>query len=103
MQDDKRATIVGEHTYGDASMLRPITMDDGSAIILSVAKYYSPDGKSIQDNGVTPENVVIEPEAGGTGDVDDDADVGQPAAASDKKPAEDLILQKAIQLAQAKA
>ena len=104
LQGDKRATLVGERTYGDASVLRPISMDDGSAIILSVAKYYTPDGKSIQDNGVTPENVVIEPEIGGTGDVDDDADVGQPTPApSDKKPAEDVILQKAIQLAQGKA
>ena len=78
-------------------------MDDGSAIILSVAKYYTPDGKSIQDNGVTPENIVIEPEAGG-GDVDDDADVGQPTvpAPTDKKPGEDVILQKAIQVAQGK-
>lgn len=102
LQGDKRATLVGERTYGDASVLRPISMDDGSAIILSVAKYYTPDGKSIQDNGVTPENVVIEPEAGGTGDVDDDADVGQPAPAP-SKPTEDVILQKAIQLAQGKA
>lgn len=101
LQGDKRATLVGERTYGDASVLRPISMDDGSAIILSVAKYYTPDGKSIQDNGVTPENMVIEPDAGGT-DVDDDADVGQPAPAPDKKPAEDVILQKALQLAQGK-
>src|SRR6204780_2632974 len=39
LQGDKRATLVGERTYGDASVLRPISMDDGSAIILSVAKY----------------------------------------------------------------
>jgi carboxyl-terminal processing protease len=100
LQGDKRATLVGERTYGDASVLRPISMDDGSAIILSVAKYYTPEGKSIQDNGVTPENVVIEPEAGG--DVDQDADVGQPAVTPEKKPTEDVILQKAIQLAQTK-
>ncbi len=56
LQADKRATLVGEHTYGDASTLHAITMDDGSAIILSIAKFYSPDGKSIQDNGVTPED-----------------------------------------------
>src|SRR5206468_8093104 len=37
LQKNKRATIVGEHTYGDASILQPITMDDGSAVILSVA------------------------------------------------------------------
>jgi carboxyl-terminal processing protease len=104
LQGDKRARLVGERTYGDASVLRPISMDDGSAIILSVAKYYTPDGKSIQDNGVTPDNVIIEPEAGAAGDVDDDTDVAQPTPApSDKKPAEDMILQKAIQLAQGKA
>jgi carboxyl-terminal processing protease len=102
LQGDKRATLVGERTYGDASVLRPISMDDGSAIILSVAKYYTSDGKSIQDNGVTPDSVVIEPEAGS--DVDDDTDLAQPAPApSGKKPAEDVILQKAIQLAQGKA
>src|ERR1700722_7690841 len=102
LQSDKRATLVGERTYGDASVLHPISMDDGSAIILSVAKYYTPDGKSIQDNGITPENIVIEPELGAT-DVDDDAEpAAQPTPAPiDKKPADDVILQKAIQLAQA--
>jgi carboxyl-terminal processing protease len=103
LQADKRASLVGERTYGDASVLRPITMDDGSAIILSVAKYYSPDGKSIQDNGVTPEELVADAaEAAGT-DVDDDAEPA-PAApvAADKKPAEDLILQKAIDIARKK-
>jgi carboxyl-terminal processing protease len=38
-------------------------MEDGSAIILSVAKYYSPSGKAIQDVGVTPQTVMTEPEA----------------------------------------
>ncbi|HEY3824051.1 MAG TPA: S41 family peptidase [Bryobacteraceae bacterium] len=115
LQGDKRASLVGERTYGDASILRPITMDDGSAIILSIAKYYSPDGKSIQDNGVTPEELVAEAEPLGS-DIDDDSDAA-PAPAiigSDKKagqavagggetkPAEDLILQKAIEVAQKK-
>jgi carboxyl-terminal processing protease len=97
LQDDKRATIVGEHTYGDASILRPITMDDGSAIILSVAKFYSPSGKSIQNDGVTPQEQVLEADAS-TPEVDDDAD--QPAAAptNDKKPAEDVILKKGLEV-----
>jgi carboxyl-terminal processing protease len=99
LQGDKRASLVGERTYGDASILRPITMDDGSAIILSVAKYYSPDGKSIQDNGVTPEELVAEAEAGGP-DVDDDSEPAPAVPAA--KPAEDLILQKAIEIAQKK-
>jgi carboxyl-terminal processing protease len=62
LADNKRAETVGERTYGDASLRRAVTMDDGAAIILSVAKYYSPNGKSIQDNGVTPANLVSEPE-----------------------------------------
>ena len=61
--DDKRAQLVGERTYGDAAMRRAVTMDDGSAIILSVAKYYSPGGKAIQDVGVTPQTLLLEPEA----------------------------------------
>ncbi len=38
-------------------------MDDGAAVILSVAKYYSPSGKAIQDTGVTPKVMVTEAEA----------------------------------------
>jgi carboxyl-terminal processing protease len=60
--DDKRAQLVGEHTYGDAALRRAVTMDDGGAIILSVAKYYSPAGKAIQDVGVTPQTLLAEPE-----------------------------------------
>jgi carboxyl-terminal processing protease len=62
LMDNKRAELVGEPTYGDASMRRAITMEDGSAIILSVAKYYTPDGKSIQDTRITPKNQVLQPE-----------------------------------------
>ncbi len=118
LQGDKRATLVGEHTYGDASILHAITMDDGSAIILSIAKYYSPEGKSIQDNGVTPENLVADADAGGSDvDSDDDTDpapkpaiigsdkkAGQAVAGgSDAKAEDDQILKKAIEVAQAKA
>jgi carboxyl-terminal processing protease len=101
LQGDKRATVVGERTYGDASVLRPITMDDGSAIILSIAKYYSPDGKSIQDNGVTPETVVLEPEAAAADTGDDEP--AQEAKAAEPKSTEDAILKKAIEVAKARS
>ena len=45
LMDDKRGEVVGERTYGDASLRKAVTMDDGGAIILSVAKYYSPAAK----------------------------------------------------------
>jgi carboxyl-terminal processing protease len=62
IMDNKRGELVGEPTYGDASLRRAVTMDDGSAIILSVAKYYTPDGKAIQDNRITPKNQVLQAE-----------------------------------------
>jgi carboxyl-terminal processing protease len=61
--DSKRAALIGERTYGDAALRRAVTMDDGGAIILSVAKYYSPGGKAIQDVGVTPQTLLPEPAA----------------------------------------
>jgi len=91
--DDKRAEVVGERTYGDASILKPITMDDGSAVILSVAKYYSPSGKAIQDTGVTPSVPVTEAEPAA------DDDLGPQAAEPLQQPAsEDLLLKKAIEV-----
>ena len=60
--DSKRAELVGERTYGDASIRKAIQMDDGSAVILSVAKYYSPNGKFDSGQGRDAGNV-----AGGSG------------------------------------
>jgi carboxyl-terminal processing protease len=62
LEDNKRAQVVGERTYGEAALRRAVTMEDGSAIILSVAKYYSADGKAIQDHGVTPQTQVVQAE-----------------------------------------
>jgi len=98
--DNKRAQVVGERTYGDAALRRAITMDDGGAIILSVAKYYSPEGKAIQDTGVTPGSVVSDADT--QVDVDDSgeplpeapgAESGQP-----KKVEDDAVVKKALEL-----
>ena len=91
--DDKRAEVVGERTYGDASIRKVVTLDDGSAVILSVAKYYSPAGKAIQDTGVTPSVAVVEQEPPS---VDDD---GNPQTVEPQnQPTEDLLLKKAIEV-----
>lgn len=61
LMENNRAQVVGERTYGDAALRKAITMEDGSAIILSVAKYYGPSSaKAIQDTGVTPGTLVAE-------------------------------------------
>jgi len=85
---------VGERTYGDAAIRKAITMDDGSAVILSVAKYYSPAGKAIQDTGVTPSVPVQESEPVS---VDDD---GNPQTVEPPAPAagDDILLKKAIEV-----
>jgi len=94
--DNKRAELVGERTYGDASERRVITMDDGGAIILSVAKYYSPSGKAIQDSGVTPNNPVNEPEA--QVEFDDNGEPLPETPEAPKKSDEDPLMKKAIEI-----
>jgi carboxyl-terminal processing protease len=53
-----RGDVVGERTFGLASEQKLITLDDGSALILTVANYYNAGGKSILDEGVLPTEVV---------------------------------------------
>ncbi|MDP8980183.1 MAG: S41 family peptidase [Acidobacteriota bacterium] len=91
--DDKRAEVIGERTYGDAAIRKAVTMDDGSAVILSVAKYYSPSGKAIQDTGVTPSIPMVESEAASDGDDDT-----TPTATPQVSAGDDPLLKKAIEV-----
>jgi len=50
----KRGDIVGERTFGGASLQKTIDLPDGAALLLTVAKYEGPDGKKIQDEAVNP-------------------------------------------------
>jgi carboxyl-terminal processing protease len=59
--ESHRGDVVGERTFGIGSVQKIIPLDDGSALLLSVAKYYSPSGKQIQETGVTP-NIEVEQE-----------------------------------------
>jgi len=93
--DDKRAELVGERTYGDASQRKAITMEDGAAVILSVAKYYSPTGKSIQDVGVTPGVAVNDAEVAPEPDEENPTPEAQP---DKEKKGDDAILKKAIEV-----
>jgi carboxyl-terminal processing protease len=55
---NKRGDTVGERTYGTASLQKLIQLDDGSALILTVANYYTPDSKEIPAEGVAPTDEV---------------------------------------------
>ncbi|MBI4877195.1 MAG: PDZ domain-containing protein [Acidobacteria bacterium] len=96
LADSKRATLVGERTYGDAALRRAITMDDGSAVILSVAKYYSPSGKAIQDNAVTPGVPVLDSEP--AAEIDEDAPGKPETPEPPRKLEDDAALKKAIEV-----
>jgi carboxyl-terminal processing protease len=56
--DNNRAELVGERTFGEGAQQKTFELPDGSALILSVAKYESPSGKKLQDDAVTPEVLV---------------------------------------------
>ena len=93
LEDSKRAQVVGERSYGDASLRKTIQMDDGGAVILSVAKYYSPSGKAIQDGGVTPTVQLAEND--NSPELDQD---GNPIPGSAPKDTEDNLLKQSIEL-----
>ncbi|MCA8838063.1 MAG: S41 family peptidase [Gammaproteobacteria bacterium] len=58
LQDNKRALIIGRPTFGKATVQQPITLKNGGALKLTIARYYSPSGRSIQLNGITPDVII---------------------------------------------
>jgi carboxyl-terminal processing protease len=58
LQDHGRAVIMGTQTFGKGSVQTVIELDDGSALKLTIARYYTPSGRSIQEKGITPDVVV---------------------------------------------
>lgn len=56
--DNHRGETIGIRTYGTASQQKLIQLEDGSAIILTLANYYTPGGKEIPVDGVTPTREV---------------------------------------------
>ena len=103
----KRGDLVGDRTFGLASEQKLITLDDGSAIILTVANYYNADGKAILEEGVAPTEIVHnalvtdDSEDGG-----DDSASGTSATPQKEPPplgprplsSEDPVLRKALDL-----
>jgi carboxyl-terminal processing protease len=103
MVANHRGDVVGERTFGLASEQKLITLDDGSALFLTVANYYNAAGKPILEDGVEPSEVV-------RAAVEDDSDSGEEdgsattttskVAPSGPRPLspEDPIYRKALEL-----
>lgn len=58
LQDFKRATIMGNRSFGKGSVQAVLAIDDDTGIKLTTARYYTPNGRSIQAKGITPDIVV---------------------------------------------
>ena len=93
--DNKRANLVGTKTFGAAAFQRVIPMDDGAALLLSVAKYYTPSGVEIQENGIKPTVEALQ-QSEELFNPDDDTEVVPPSKAPVVE--EDRQLKKAIEV-----
>ncbi|HEY2388805.1 MAG TPA: S41 family peptidase [Candidatus Binatia bacterium] len=58
LQDHKRAIILGTQTFGKGSVQTILPLDDNSALRLTTARYYTPNGRSIQATGIVPDIVM---------------------------------------------
>ncbi|MBI4281780.1 S41 family peptidase, partial [Candidatus Uhrbacteria bacterium] len=58
LKDDGFATLIGKKTFGKGSVQELQTLPDGSAVKITVAKWYTPKGTSIDQNGITPDIAI---------------------------------------------
>lgn len=59
LQDNNRAVVVGQKTFGKGSVQTLIELDDKSAIKYTIARYYTPSGRSIQAKGIEPDVEIL--------------------------------------------
>jgi carboxyl-terminal processing protease len=101
IQDNSRGDILGDKTFGEGSVQKLIEVPDGSALILSVAKYYTANGKVIQDTGITP-NILVASNDDIVA-ISDDDDGGSSEEPQKTQPKEDEQLRRAIEVLKTKA
>jgi carboxyl-terminal processing protease len=98
--DNSRGDVLGDKTFGEGSVQKLIEVPDGSALILSVAKYYTSNGKVIQDTGITPNiPVASNDEIVAISEDDDSNTTDEPQKA---QPKEDEQLRRAIEVLKTK-
>ena len=61
LQDHKRATVIGTQSFGKGSVQTIMPLGNSTAIKLTTARYFTPNGRSIQAKGITPDIIVEEP------------------------------------------
>jgi carboxyl-terminal processing protease len=98
LQDHKRATIMGIKSFGKGSVQTILPMNNGAAIKLTTARYFTPNGRSIQAKGITPDvnvedgydhsNALYEADLGKHLSNPKDAEANKPVEAKDPVKAE---------------
>jgi carboxyl-terminal processing protease len=101
--ENARGDVVGDKTFGDGSVQKTIDLPDGGALILSIAKYYSPSGKAIQDAAVTPNVVVADVPDEVSASEDEDSTTPQPEEQAKPKNTVDDQLNKAVEVLKSRA
>jgi carboxyl-terminal processing protease len=97
IKGNKRGDLVGERTFGAASEQKIIPLDDGGALILTVAFYSTPDGKSIVEEGVAP-TVEAHPKAADPAAEPSDTEDPAPLGPGQFPKADDPVYNKALEL-----
>ncbi len=116
--DNKRGDVVGERTFGVGTEQQIFPLDDGSAMLLTTARYAAPSGRFFFPDGVLP-NVEVKRQDLAATTIPDENDnepspspsgtpnksatpTPAPTAAAPPKPAEDMLLKKALEVAKSK-
>jgi carboxyl-terminal processing protease len=92
VRDFKAGTIIGTKTFGKGIVQIPIPLSDGSAVKVTIAKYYTPSGECIQKIGITPNIVLDFPK-----EIKDKLNKGLPLTSQD-----DIQLKKGIEIINSK-
>lgn len=96
IKDNKRGDVIGERTFGSASEQKVIPLDDGGALMLTVAFYSMADGKTIVEEGVAP-TVEVHPKSSDP-TLDTEEETTAPLGPKQLPPADDPVYNKALDL-----
>lgn len=99
--ENHRGDLVGSRTFGAASEQKLIPLEDGSALLLTVAYYYTPKGKAILEGGVEPTVQVAAALPDATSD--DSLEAPPPPGLNQPPSLDDPVLRKALDLLQSDA
>jgi len=104
LQDNNRAVIIGQSSFGKASVQTIIPMKDGSALRLTTAHYYTPGGNLISEKGIQPDIVLKETkltkkkEELSSEEIFEQIEKGKEKIPSEKEKEIDPVLEKALDI-----